>query len=154
MKKHVGFIFVLLTYILTWSVEIPSALTKHGYAAINISKGIQTICTLSPGIIALILTTIHFGKNGLKSLLKATIKWRVKFKWYITIIIVSIVLCGLSLLIFNSITGQNIKPDEPYNFVFYFILIVPLSAFWEEIGWRGFSLPVYKKIYRSKKKPC
>ncbi|MEP7253161.1 MAG: hypothetical protein ABI683_12300, partial [Ginsengibacter sp.] len=87
MKKHVGFIFVLLTYILTWSVEIPMALTKHGYAAINISKGLQTICTLSPGIIAIILTGIYFGKNSLKSLFKAIVKWRVKFKWYIIIII-------------------------------------------------------------------
>ena len=149
MKKHVGFIFVLLTYILTWSVEIPMALTKHGYAAINISKGLQTICTLSPGIVAIILTGIYFGKNSLKSLFKAIVKWRVKFKWYIIIIILGIALCGLSLLIFNWITGQSIKPDQPYNFGFYFILILPLSAFWEEIGWRGFLLPVLQEKYTS-----
>ena len=62
MKKHAGFLFVLLTYILTWSVEIPVALTKHGYIAINISKGLQTICTLSPGVVALTLTAIFFKK--------------------------------------------------------------------------------------------
>ncbi|MEO5907727.1 MAG: CPBP family intramembrane glutamic endopeptidase, partial [Ginsengibacter sp.] len=45
------------------------------------------------------------------------------------------------------ITGQSIKPDQPYNFVFYFILILPLSAFWEEIGWRGFLLPVLQQKY-------
>ena len=65
MKKYVGFLFVLLTYILTWSVEIPTALTKHGYAAINISKGLQTVCTLSPGIVAFMLTAIYSGKNSL-----------------------------------------------------------------------------------------
>ncbi len=149
MKKHVRFLFVLLTYILTWSIEIPSALTKHGYAAINISKGIQTICTLSPGIIALVLTAIYFGKNGLKSLYKAIVKWRVKFRWYIIIIILGIALCGLSLLIFNWIAGQSIKPDQPYNFVFYFIIILPLSAFWEEIGWRGFLLPALQEKYNA-----
>ena len=147
MKKHAGFIFVLLTYILTWSVEIPIALTKHGYAALHISKGLQTICTLSPGIVAIILTAIFFGKNSLKSLFKAIVKWRVKFKFYIIIIIVCIVTCGLSLLIFNWITGQSIMPDQPYNFVFYFILILPLSALWEEIGWRGFLLPVLQQKY-------
>lgn len=63
MKKHAGFLFVLLTYILTLSVEIPSALTKHGYAAINISKSFQTISTLSPGMVASILTAIYFGKT-------------------------------------------------------------------------------------------
>lgn len=147
MKKHVGFIFVLLTYILTWSIEIPMTLTKHGYTAINISKGLQTICTLSPGIVAILLTGIYFGKNSLKSLFKAIVKWRVKFKWYLIIIILGIALCGLSLLIFNWITGQSILPDQPYNFVFYFILILPLSAFWEEIGWRGFLLPVLQEKY-------
>ena len=87
MRRNIGFVFVLLTYILTWSVEIPVALTKHGYKAINISKGLQTICTLSPGIVALILTAIFFKKNGLKTLLKAVLKWKVKLKWYIIIII-------------------------------------------------------------------
>lgn len=147
MKKNVGFLFVLLTYILTWSVVIPMALTKHGYAAINISRSLQIICTLSPGVVAIILTAIYFGKNSLKSLFKAIVKWRIKFKFYIIIIIVCIVLCGLSLLIFNWITGQSIKPDEPYNFVFYFILILFVSAFWEEIGWRGFLLPVLQEKY-------
>ncbi len=86
MKKYKGFLFALLTYILTWSVEIPTVLAKHGYAAINISKGLQTICTLSPGIIAIMLTAFYFGKNGLKSLFRAIVKWRIKFRWYIIIL--------------------------------------------------------------------
>ena len=151
MKKHVGFLFILLTYILTWSVEIPTALTKHGYITINIPKAIQTICTLSPGIVAIMLTAIYFGKNGLNFLFKAIVKWRVKFKWYIIILILGIALCALSLLLFNWMIRQNIKPDEPYNFIFYFLLILPLSALWEEIGWRGFLLPILQKRYSSLK---
>lgn len=145
MKKYSGVLFVLLTYILTWSVEIPIALTKHGYTVINISKGLQTICTLSPGVAALILTAIFFKKNDLKTLLKAVVKWRVTFKWYIIIIILSIALCGLSLLLFNWAYGQINKPDPAYNFIFYFILILPLSALWEETGWRGFLLPILQE---------
>jgi membrane protease YdiL (CAAX protease family) len=151
MKKNLGFIFVLLTYILTWSVEIPIALIKHGFAGINFSKGLQTICTLSPGIVAIILTAIYYGKSNLKSLLKAILKWRVKFKFYLIIIIVGIALCGLSLLIFNLITSKTIKPDQPYNFIFYFIIILPLSALWEEIGWRGFLLPLLQEKYTAMK---
>src|SRR5436305_11418190 len=100
-NKHIGFLFVLLTYIITWSVEIPVALNKHGYAAINISKGLQTICTLSPGIVAVVLTAIFFKKDGLRTLLKAVLKWRIKFKWYIVVTILGIALCGLSLLLFD-----------------------------------------------------
>ena len=147
MKKHIGFLFVLLTYIFTWSVEIPVALNKYGYAAINISKGLQTICTLSPGIVALILTAIFFKKDGLRTLLKAVVKWRVKFKWYFIVTILGIALCGLSLLLFNWTYGQINNPDPAYNFLFYFILILPLSALWEEMGWRGFLLPILQEKY-------
>ncbi len=147
MNRHIGFLFVLLTYIITWGVEIPVALNKHGYAAINISKGLQTFCTLSPGIVAVILTAIFYKKNGLKTLLKAVVKWRVKFKWYFIVIILGIVLCGLSLLLFNWTYGQINNPDPAYNFLFYFILILPLSALWEEMGWRGFLLPILQQKY-------
>lgn len=147
MKKHIGFLFVFLTYIITWSVEIPAALHKHGYAAVNIPKGLQTICTLSPGIVAVILTAIFFKKNGLKALLKAVVKWKVPFKWYIVIIVLGIALCGLSLLLFDRVYAETNQPDAAYNFIFYFLLILPLSALWEEIGWRGFLLPVLQKKY-------
>ena len=147
MKKNAALLFILFTFILTWSVEVPAALTKYGYVNIGISKGLQTICTLSPGLVAIILTAIVFKRAGLKFLLNAIIWWRVKFKWYLIIIILGIALCGISLLVFDSIYQQNNIPDAPYNFVFYFILILPLSALWEEIGWRGFLLPALQKKY-------
>ena len=147
MKKHLGFLFIAITYLLTWSVEIPMALTKYGYATIHILKGLQTICTLSPGIVAILLTGFFFKKDGLKILLKEIVKWRVRFKWYVWLIFFSVVLCGLSLLLFNWLFAQHITPDPAYNFLFYFILILPLSALWEEIGWRGFLLPTLQKKY-------
>lgn len=151
MKKQAAVLFVLLTYLITWSVEIPLALTKHGYADIHISKALQTICTLSPGIAAIILTAVYFGKNGLRSLFKAIVKWRVRYSMYLLLIILGIALCGLSLIIFNLITGQSIRPDDPINFVFYFIIILPLSALWEETGWRGFLLPLLQGKYTTLK---
>jgi membrane protease YdiL (CAAX protease family) len=146
-EKKLAIIFVLLTYILTWSIEIPVALTRHGYATINISKVLQTICTLSPGVVALMITAIFHKKTGLITLLKAVLKWKVKFKWYIIVIILSVLLCGLSLVLFNWAYGQTNKPDAVYNFIFYFIIILPLSALWEEIGWRGLLLPVLQNKF-------
>lgn len=124
-----------------------SSFNQTWLTVINISKGLQTICILSPGLAALILTAIFFKKNGVKTLLKAVVKWKVKFKWYIIIIILSIASCGLSLLLFNWTYGQINNPDPAYNFIFYFILILPLSALWEEMGWRGFLLPILQEKY-------
>lgn len=137
--------FVLLTYLATGSVEIPLTLNKHGYAAIHISKGIQAICTLSPGIVGFVLVAIFFGKNGLRTLLKTVVKWRIKVKWYVIVAVLGIALVGFSLLSFDVIYGRVITPDAFYNYFFYFILILPLSALWEEIGWRGFLLPILQE---------
>lgn len=147
MRKHLGSLFVLITYFLTSAIEIPAALTKHGFATINISKGFKTICTLSPGIAALLLIAVFFRKDGLKALLKTATKWKVKLRWYILIVILGIALCGLSLLLFDWAYGQINNPDPAYNFIFYFLLILPLSALWEEIGWRGFLLPILQEKY-------
>lgn len=147
MRKHIALLFVLLTYIITWSVEVPLALTTLGFASIKIPKSLQTICTLSPGVAALVLTVIFFKKYQLTGLLKAVVKWKVKFKWYAIVFILGIAFCGLSLFLFDWIYRQINNPDPVYNFIFYFILILPLSALWEEIGWRGFLLPILQQKY-------
>ena len=118
MKNRLSILFVLLTYLLTWVVEILAALTKYGYATVNVSKGLQTICTLSPGFTALLLTGVYFKKRGLLLLCRSIVKWRVKIKWYL-LILGSIALCGLSLILYNLMYLQAIKPDEAYNFIFY-----------------------------------
>lgn len=145
MKKNLALLFIALTYILTWSVEIPAALAKHGQVSIHIPKALQMICTLSPGIVALLLTMFFFKKRGMRFLTKGIVKWRVKFRWYLFLIISSLVFCGLSLFFYNLICAQHVRPDQFYNFLFYFLLILPLSALWEEIGWRGFLLPILQK---------
>lgn len=151
LKKHAGLLFVILTYLITWSVEVPAAMAKHGYVAWKVSKGLQTICTLAPGIVALFLTAILFKKTGLKVLLKDIVKWRVKAKWYAVVILLGVGLCGLSLLLYNWISAKWNNPDALYNFIFYFLLILPLSALWEEIGWRGFLLPELQRKYSALK---
>lgn len=147
MKKSAGFLFVFLVYSFTWSIDIPVALTQYGYLSVNISKGLQTLSTLAPGIVATILTAIFFGKQGVTSLLKPVLRWKVKFVWYLIVIVIGIILPAISLVIFDAVSEKITKLEQPITFLFYFLFFLPFSALWEEIGWRGFLLPTLQKRY-------
>jgi membrane protease YdiL (CAAX protease family) len=147
IKKNPGLLFILLTFILTWSIEIPAAMTAHGYASIKISKSLQLITTLTPGIVAIVLSLALGRGAGLKAFLKPIIKWRVNIYWYLSVLGTGILLTGLSVLAFHLFSNKQVKPDTPVNILAYLIILIFLSPFWEEIGWRGFLLPNLQEKY-------
>jgi membrane protease YdiL (CAAX protease family) len=145
MKKNPGLLFIVLAFIFTWSIEIPAALTKHGYTNITISKGLQIIATLAPGIVAILLSLLLGGGAGLKAFFKPILKWRVGISWYLVVLGIGILLTGVSILIFYLFVNKPVKPDTPVNLLAYLLILVFFSPFWEEIGWRGFLLPNLQK---------
>ena len=147
MKKSGLFLFILLTYLLTWAVEIPIAFSSHGLSNIKIPKGLQTVSTLTPGLVALLLTGIFGGTNSLKLLLRQLIKWRVPFKWYAFIFITGVLISGFSLLIFLVVTKENVHVEPAYSLLFYMVIFLFFSPLWEEIGWRGYLLPRMQALF-------
>jgi membrane protease YdiL (CAAX protease family) len=151
LKKNPALLFVLLTFILTWSVEIPAAMTRYGYLDIKFSKGSQIMTTLIPGVVAILFSLMLGGGAGLKAFLKPIIKWRVNIYWYLFVLSIGLLLTGVSTLIFYLFIDKKVKPDTPLNILVYLLILVFLSPFWEEIGWRGFLLPKLQEKYSSLK---
>jgi membrane protease YdiL (CAAX protease family) len=149
MKKNQGLLFILLTFILTWAIQIPAAMTKHGYSDIKISKNLQIISTFAPGIVAILLSLVLGGGSGLKAFLKPIIKWKVNIYWYLIVLGIGILLTGVSTLIFYLFINKQVKPDSPFNILVYLLILLFFSPFWEEIGWRGFLLPRLQKKHSS-----
>ena len=141
MKNKSTLLFVVLTFVITWSVEIPVALVKYGYLAIKIPKGLQTLSTLAPGMAALLITALLPGKNGIAKLLKPLFQWRIGLKSYAFIFGTGILLPFLTLLIFSVVSGQPIQIEPATSLLFYLAILLFFSPLWEEIGWRGFLLP-------------
>ena len=139
-KRRITF-FLFLTFLLTWVIEIPAALASYGFVNIKVPHGLQTIATLSPGIVALLMIIVYDGRVGLQRLLQQVIKFRVSFGWYAFVLLTGSLLAGLSFLIYNLAWNQNCKVEPLYNLFFYSLIFLFFSPLWEEIGWRGYLLP-------------
>jgi len=92
-----------------------------------------------PSLVAIILTRIREGTEGLKSLLKRCLQFRLGLRWYLAIIIV-VLLGSAGQLIIHSLLGNS------FNFSLYlaqlpsFIPLIIIGPISEELGWRGYLL--------------
>jgi membrane protease YdiL (CAAX protease family) len=92
-----------------------------------------------PSLVAIILTRIRKGTDGLKSLLKRCLQFRLGLRWYLAIVIV-VLLGSAGQVVIHSLLGKS------FNLSLYLaqlpsliplIIIGPIS---EELGWRGYLL--------------
>ena len=139
--RYKPWLFILLTFIFTWSIEIPAALYKHGLSGAKIPNGLQTFSTLAPGIVAIFLSLVFGGIKNLKKFLFQLIITKRPIKWYVISIFTGIFITGFSLLIFSWILNHFYTPDNISNLFFLFLILFFFSPLWEELGWRGYLLP-------------
>jgi len=92
-----------------------------------------------PSAVAIILTRIREGTEGLRSLLKRCLHFRLGLRWYLAIGIV-VFLGSAGQLLIHSILGNS------FNFSLYitqlpsFIPLIIIGPISEELGWRGYLL--------------
>jgi uncharacterized protein len=144
MRRHPVVSYFVLAFGLSWAVWIPMAL-----AGARVYEG-QAWPTDLPGIFgplvaAFIMSAVVAGGAGIRGLLQRMARWRVAGKWY---------LVALSPLAFYAVTvaiqgalGQG-WPDLsqlgkfsglPLVAIPVMLLLLLLTAYPEETGWRGFA---------------
>ncbi|MEQ7874002.1 type II CAAX endopeptidase family protein [Sphingomonas sp. ASV193] len=136
-----AFWFCALAFLFAWPVIIAAAAFVHGWSPWKVPGGLQMLAALSPGMAALTLSLRRFGGDGLKSLLASLVRWRVSPYLYAVALGLSVGLCLILYLTFRLATGVPDPLGSPVDLLMYFLLILPFSAVWEELGWRGYLLP-------------
>lgn len=132
--------FCALTFALTWPVEWIAALGKLGVTGTKMPGGVQMLAALSPGIAAIVLALRRFDDEGIRRLLGPLLMWRVRPLIYLMAGLISFCGCGFAYLFLMALGQRGVPLTSPIDLIMYFLLILPLSAVWEEIGWRGFVL--------------
>ena len=131
-------VFFLLSFVIAWGTWIPSFLLP------SFPKSISVIGLFAPAISALITAMLSSGKKGMSEILTRYFIFRFKPQWYILAIFLMPVIYLLAVMInvsFFHYTSPIWTNLPAYFIVASFIWLMFINS-GEEIGWRGFALPV------------
>lgn len=133
--------FCVLTFFLTWPVEIAALSFVHGWSHVKIPGGVQMVAALAPGIAAAVLSLQRLGGGGFKALFRTVLPRRFSSWLYVAALMIGLGSCLAVFLVLRVLVEKHASLGSPVDLLMYFLLILPLSAFWEELGWRGYLLP-------------
>ncbi|HEU4909797.1 MAG TPA: CPBP family intramembrane glutamic endopeptidase [Propionibacteriaceae bacterium] len=134
--RHQMVLFVLLTYLISWSFVIPAdgGLIPYG-----------------PMIAAFIVLAVARGRGGVAGLWKQMTRWRVGWKWWLLApgVLIAIHLCALMI---NIAFGAKIVNTAhvaslPVYLSATVLPLLLLGGQWEEPGWMGYAQRRYQERF-------
>lgn len=97
-----------------------------------------------PTIMAIVLTTIAYGRTGLKNLLSKFLVWRVGVVWYFVVFLLPLLYQFGGIFIYellNPGTIGSFAPDSLSIWLTSILLAIPIGPLAEELGWSGYLIP-------------
>jgi membrane protease YdiL (CAAX protease family) len=146
MRAALG--FFALTYAISWTCFGAAFVMVRGRVSAAAGTSLPLLVlglfgTFAPSIVALGLTARSEGVAGIQSLLERLFKWRVGVRWYVFAAgYLATIKIGVAL-VHRIATGvwPRFGVEPWYILAIATVLSTPVQA-GEEIGWRGFALPL------------
>ena len=136
--------FLLLTFVITWTVWIGLAIwAPDGNRAIFAPGGaIFLLGVFAPGLVALGLTARNEGRAGVARLISGIGRWEAGAGWYLFAVSYMAVNRLLAALIHRIVIGTwPAFGDTPVIVMLGAILVSTWTQAGEELGWRAYALP-------------
>ena len=131
-------LFLLLTYVLTWWV-------------VPLGSDSFPVFPYGPDLALVVLVSLTGGRAGLRRLGRSLRKWRVHAGWYLFALLVPAAIgIGSVLAVRAAGAPASVLPGPDTGIEFLVVLPVMIlvgGAFGEELGWRGFALPVLQRRF-------
>jgi membrane protease YdiL (CAAX protease family) len=150
-----------ITFLWAWIIWVPFVLPSFGlYEMGDVLNGLLMpavmLAAFGPMVSAVILTSIHGGKQGLKDFFKRAFDVKIKAKYYVAAIVFGLAITAVAHYLTNGLGIDNLPSSlvpEEIDIPFY-ILIIPytlmlfvLGGGQEEFGWRGFAQEPMQERY-------
>ncbi|WP_147205679.1 CPBP family glutamic-type intramembrane protease [Segetibacter aerophilus] len=146
--------YFCLAYLISWFIWLPlygHIIGVHKLPAFSFQHALGG---LGPLLAAVGTTLIYYGKIGLKFLLSKCFQLR-PLEYLFVALLSPFTLALLSLVILHFLDGTTIdlngflqaKEFPSLNFLNFFIYNFLFFGLGEEVGWRGFALPLFQKKF-------
>jgi len=158
MKRHPLLAFFLITFAITWGLGSLIIIFSPQFTALfgelNLHKPFYRaywhLAVYGPPISAFIVIASTNGLPGIRAYLRRLVHWRIGLRWYLIVIIGITALYACDRAIYAALGGAV----PPYAFKPWY-LVFPSALFalvndpgpMEELGWRGFALPLLQSKY-------
>src|SRR5438874_8834604 len=156
LRRHSLVIGIILMFLFTWPID----LANSGVLPIQFPFIIYLFLGWGFIFASVIMTALTLGKEGVVSLLKRYLQWRVGWKWYLTALGLAPALWVAGVFLYAVLVQT--RPDfstimahrlfgESANVSFFIVpfFLIDLVSNGEEIGWRGYVLPRLQAKYNA-----
>lgn len=145
LQEKLPYVFIGLTFASTWSLLGPAALSKYGIGAATVSNGARTLAGFTPTIVAIVLIAAARGRQGLLGIWRAIFTWRIPLWPTATAFVLPQLTCLIALNLFRILGGATPALGDWSSSVAFTLVLLPLTAFFEEVGWRYLLLEELQK---------
>jgi len=141
--------YYVLACLITWSFQIPLALSAQGLIDWSPPPSLHFFGALGPILAAVIVTGMTQGTAGLRDLVQRMARWRVGAKWLLIATFSPAVGFLIAALALSAMRGDwsvfsqfGVIAELPgLSWLSAWIVWTLTFGIGEETGWRGFALP-------------
>lgn len=157
IREHMLLMFFLLSFLLSWIIWVPLLLDHFKIVPLNLSPGIVLIGrlfgTLGPATAAILVSFQRGGMDSVRRLLGQLKKWPIGWAWYAAAVIVYPSLVFVTAELYLLLPHAQNLPFQSASLgtVLVTSIFMVISVLGEEIGWRGFALPLMQDNWRALK---
>jgi len=139
--------FFALSCLLLWVFLTPYALAKHGWLP-PVFQLMGFPGKFAPSLATIIVASLVLGPEATRAMLARIFDWRVRPRWWIGCLLGPPILLLVALLADARLRGDFPTPDLAASGLFLPLLVRYVlfgGGLGEEIGWRGFALPMLQR---------
>lgn len=160
MRKRPLLLFFIITFAITWGmgalIIIFGPQLQAAFGEMDLDKPFYKaffhLAVYGPAFSAFVVIALIHGVAGVKAYLRRFLHWRAGVGWYLLVLVGIPAIHIFGRGVFGLLGGT--VPSYPHDPWF---MVIPMSLFalvndpggMEELGWRGFALPLLQKKFNA-----